>query len=654
MVELIIAYIPVLFCFLAFWQLSELLMAQMVVARASSAAGRAAVVVLPDDPMFYGGEAKDTLGGKREGDVRLAAGMILAASPRLGEDFQLTLGNLPQDVGVVDVTVAANFRCDRLRFVCGADGVVALKATSSHTYHGAKYQYEPTDLSSAASGDLFASGDASCRDGDPASNGKGGKGGKGDDGTGGSSNGNGGRGNGGSGGRGNGGSGGNGGNGGEGSTRNGDGLCGPGSSQNSDGTCSAKNCSTIKDSKKRKQCEDDCPNPNDQRDAVGECCASLKKVKLEDGSSGQRCDEPKLSCVNQESAKGNNGHKLSGNITADGTTIEINDIAPDFAEVCGDANKCSMTNGGKKEDIGVSIVGNLKLKQMEAWCKKDTDGSRKAKTEQIKTEWNDWAKTYKTFWANSQEGKDAVAAYLAKHPGKSEKEAKSAVWATKKSGLDRQRDAKAARGERPQAGEGGNTSYKGPNAKIDPFFKALEKWCSALEGASQTTPIPYEKFLTPEVKAAEAEMLKNLKAMPKPMQTSIGASLMSQTGSNHTEAKVIELLEGWAKKYDKNLQSMDLNMKLTGDWSPCATCTERLKDFVKSYGGSVEYCWTKGIYSTGIGRDDSLVQGTGGLMSGTIKHQGCVTINSTGTKVTGEKLCKPGEKNGKPSQSKAN
>jgi hypothetical protein len=651
MVELLIAYIPVLFCFLAFWQLSELLVAQMVVARASSAAGRAAVVVFPDDPMFYAGEAKNTLGGKRQGDVRLAAGMMLAASPHLGEDFEVLVGDLPEDVGVVELTVVANFRCDRLRFVCGADGVVGLRATSSHTYHGAKYQYEPTDLSSAASGDLFASGDASCKDGDPASNGTGGKGGKGGDGSGSNgsgSNGSGGRGNGGSGGRGNGGSSGSGG---EGSTRGGD-LCGRGSQQNSDGTCSPKNCTTEKDSKKRKQCEDDCPTETDVRDEIGQCCKSLKRVKLENGKPADRCEEPKLQCVNQESATGQNGHSLTGTITAGDTTLNLPDIAPDFKEICGDASKCSATGGNPTEDIGVKIVANLKLKQMEAWCKEE-GGSRKAKVEQIKTEWNDWAKTFRTYWLGSPAGKEAVDKYLASHPDKTEKDAKSAVWGTKKNQLDKERDTKAAAGTSPKPGEGGNTAYKGPNAKIDPFFKALDTWCDALEAAKGSVPLRYEKFSTPEVQAAEKEMLKNLQSMPKTIQNSVAASLMNQTGSNHTEAKVIELLEGWSKKYKQNLKDMDVHMELTGDWSPCTTCTQRLKDFVEAYGGTVKYCWTKGIYTTGVGRNDSFVQGGGELISGTIKHKGCVEIGPTGPPkfTSSAKLCKKGEKNGRPASS---
>jgi hypothetical protein len=669
-VELLIAYIPVLFCFLAFWQLGELLVAQMVVARASSAAGRAAVVVLPDDPMFYSGEAKGTLGGKRQGNVRMAAGMILAASPHLADDFELDISEPPQDLGVVATTVTANFRCNRLRFVCGMDGVVSLSAASSHAYQGARYEYAPTDLTGAGAVDLTATSDASCFDGTPGKNGSGGK--NGSDGTGGKGDGTGGRtGSGGSGGNGSGGNSGAsaGGNGGcpPGESKNpdgscstsrgpGDGSCKPGYQANADGTCSSPECAKIKDSRKRKACDVNgpCPNGQDERDEVGECCAKLRKVELADGSTAMRCNEEKLACVNQESAKGNNGHSLTGTVVADDTTLKLPDIAPDFKEICGDGNSCSAaSNSGFVKDIGVKIVANLKLKQKASWCVKDDNGQRKKATEEIKQEWNDWAKSYKPVWLKSGEAQTKIDAWLKKNPGKSRKNAESAVWSTKKSQLDSQRDKNADAGVRPRAGEGNVPGYSGPNSSIAPFFKALDDWCAELEKVGDSAP--YEKYLTPEVKAVEDKMLASLKAMPSSIQTSIDASLMSQTGSNHTEKKVIELIEGWAAKNGKDLKNMNLKMDLVGDWSPCETCTTALKDFVSTYGGTAHYCWTKGIYSGGIARQNPKFVVTGGeLMGGTIKHQGCVTISPTGTTFTGETLCKQGEKNGKKSKSTAN
>lgn len=344
-VELLVAYIPVLFAFLAFWQLDELLVAQMVVGRASSAAGRAAVVVLPDDPMFYAGEAKNTLGGKREGDVRLAAGMILAASPHLGEDFQLSISELPEDVGNVEVSVAANFRCDRLRLVCGADGVVSLKATSSHTYHGAKYEYEPTDVTSAGSGDLYASGDASCADGDPASNGNGGKGGKGDDGSGG-------RGNGGSSNGGSNNHGGSGGNGGEGSTRGGNGRCKDGSTIAPDGLCNDGTCpSTGKKPPKqpdgRPGTADDCAK-DDNACSLPAGQAQTNKTNL--SSTDQQIT---TECQNLKTAKGSTWKRIKEKLKGlfgkrNKQATEV--CQPPPAPSCPEADEQCPPQGGSPDD----------------------------------------------------------------------------------------------------------------------------------------------------------------------------------------------------------------------------------------------------------------------------------------------------------------
>ena len=180
MVEFLIAYLPVLVAFLMFWQLGELLVAQMVVERASSAAGRAAIVVLPDDPAFYEGQDRGVFDGARKREIRLAAGMVLAASPHLSENFTVDVSNIPAGddaVAELAVNVQAEFRCTRLTWVCGADGLTVLQSASAHTYHGAAYDYEPTDLSSIGQINSSVS-DPGCSDtGSPDSTrGKGGRG----------------------------------------------------------------------------------------------------------------------------------------------------------------------------------------------------------------------------------------------------------------------------------------------------------------------------------------------------------------------------------------------------------------------------------------------------------------------------------------------
>src|SRR5262245_50249321 len=94
-VEKLIVYLPLLATFFGAWELAELSSASIVVQRASAAAGRAAVVVLPDDPAFYDGEDVDSYDGMRKADIELAAGMILSAIPRLSEDFTVDVSDPP-------------------------------------------------------------------------------------------------------------------------------------------------------------------------------------------------------------------------------------------------------------------------------------------------------------------------------------------------------------------------------------------------------------------------------------------------------------------------------------------------------------------------------------------------------------------------------
>ncbi len=140
-VEKLIAYLPLLLAFVMVWELAELGAANLVVQRASAAAGRAAVVVLPDDPLFYEGEALHSFSGARRAEIELAAGMILSAIPRLTSDFVVEVSDPPKGAGSVDVTVSAPYRRGAVAVLCGSDQSLQLTATTSHAYHGAAYAY---------------------------------------------------------------------------------------------------------------------------------------------------------------------------------------------------------------------------------------------------------------------------------------------------------------------------------------------------------------------------------------------------------------------------------------------------------------------------------------------------------------------------------
>jgi hypothetical protein len=143
-VEHLIAYLPVVFFFLATWQLLELCAAHLILKRAASAAARAAVVVLPDDPAFYGGAAKDTFTGKRKEDIELSAAMILGTSPHFSSDFTVGVSGAMKSGEPLTATVTANFYCFAgwVSLVCGPSGVRALSAKSVYAYQGAPYSYD--------------------------------------------------------------------------------------------------------------------------------------------------------------------------------------------------------------------------------------------------------------------------------------------------------------------------------------------------------------------------------------------------------------------------------------------------------------------------------------------------------------------------------
>jgi hypothetical protein len=142
-VEYLVAFIPVMFFFTSTWQLADLYATHLLVQRAASAAGRAASVVLPDDPVFYGGAAVNVYAGVRKQHVERAAMLVLAASLRVRDDVAVSLSGYSGN-GPLTATVTANLICfpGWGMFVCGADGIADLTASAQYPYHGASYPYE--------------------------------------------------------------------------------------------------------------------------------------------------------------------------------------------------------------------------------------------------------------------------------------------------------------------------------------------------------------------------------------------------------------------------------------------------------------------------------------------------------------------------------
>ena len=143
-VEQLIAYLPVMFFFMATWQLVELCAAHLILKRAASVAARAAIVVLPDDPAFYDSVAKDSFTGKRKEDIELAVAMVLATNPHFSKDFKVLVPSILKGAAPLTATVKAQFHCFAgwVSLVCGPTGVRELSAKSVYAYQGAAYSYE--------------------------------------------------------------------------------------------------------------------------------------------------------------------------------------------------------------------------------------------------------------------------------------------------------------------------------------------------------------------------------------------------------------------------------------------------------------------------------------------------------------------------------
>jgi hypothetical protein len=141
-VEYLVAFLPVMFFFASVWQIADLYAGHLVVQRAASAAGRAASVVIPDDPFYYGGQQANTYGGMRQRHVELSALLVLDASSRILANPQIQIDGA-SGTGPLTARVTARFRCfpGWGVFVCGPDGTRTLTASARYPYHGASYKY---------------------------------------------------------------------------------------------------------------------------------------------------------------------------------------------------------------------------------------------------------------------------------------------------------------------------------------------------------------------------------------------------------------------------------------------------------------------------------------------------------------------------------
>ncbi len=152
MVEFLIAFLPLFVFFECIIQLTGLTVAKMVIQHSAYVAARAAVVVLPDDPKYYGGTQLGVFDGQRRDEIQRAAAIPLTAVRSLVHarvSVQQTASRRGNATGFtgqrISVRVQADYRCFvplASIIVCGSSsGERTLTAEASLPYQGAPYPY---------------------------------------------------------------------------------------------------------------------------------------------------------------------------------------------------------------------------------------------------------------------------------------------------------------------------------------------------------------------------------------------------------------------------------------------------------------------------------------------------------------------------------
>ena len=142
-VEFLIAFLPVFFFFLSLVQLMFVQTANLVVKHAAVKAARAAVVVLHDDPKFYGGVPMGSFSGQRKADIERAAKIPLAPLGVAASAVTVAMNSSYRRDDLVKVTVECEYTCKVPwgRFtVCGG-GKKKLVGEAAMPNQGAEFEY---------------------------------------------------------------------------------------------------------------------------------------------------------------------------------------------------------------------------------------------------------------------------------------------------------------------------------------------------------------------------------------------------------------------------------------------------------------------------------------------------------------------------------
>ena len=158
-VEFLIAFVPAFCFFLALAQFAMLYVVQLMVKHAAEQTARAAIVVIHDDPQYYGGAPVGQVSGKRKTEIERAAKYILGGTDgeirvllnsSYSRDEMVTVRveldfpcSIPFGRWAVCNTAPPNYGLDDAHRVWGVGGreIRPLHATASLPNQGADYSY---------------------------------------------------------------------------------------------------------------------------------------------------------------------------------------------------------------------------------------------------------------------------------------------------------------------------------------------------------------------------------------------------------------------------------------------------------------------------------------------------------------------------------
>ncbi len=143
-VEFLAVFLPLFIFFLSLVQLIFVQTASLVVSHAAMTAARAAAVIAPDDPAYYGGAGVGTLGGAKKNDVIKAAAIPLSALGPEGEGLTVDVGGAYAKDAMITVKLKYDYKCrvpGGALFVCGFGGTKTISAEAAMRNQGAEYVY---------------------------------------------------------------------------------------------------------------------------------------------------------------------------------------------------------------------------------------------------------------------------------------------------------------------------------------------------------------------------------------------------------------------------------------------------------------------------------------------------------------------------------